>query len=286
MVNKILVFQSDFGLLEGTVSQMHGVAMQVDPTLRIFDLTHLIQKFDTWGASYSLYQTCHAWPEGTVFVSVIDPGVGSSRKCVVAKTKAGHYIVTPDNGTLTHLKKHVGIAAVREIDESINRLKGSEKSHVFHGRDIYAYTGARLASGEINFKAVGPEFPVKDIVTHEIIDPVIEDKQVTGILDIEDPHFGMVWTNIPLEVFERMGILFGDKVRTVIEHEGVVRYSEVIPYNRTFSDVPQDSELVYNNEIGKIAIATNLGNFVEKFGVKAGPAWKVSFEKQPEEVSI
>ena len=170
MPNKILVFQSDFGLLEGTVSQMHGIAMKVDPTLRIFDLTHLISKFNTWEASYSLYQTCHAWPEETVFVSVIDPGVGSSRVSVVAKTSAGHYIVTPDNGTLTHLKKHVGIEAVREIDEAVNRVKGSEKSHVFHGRDVYAYTGARLASGVIDFEGVGPAFPVQDIVMHKIID--------------------------------------------------------------------------------------------------------------------
>jgi S-adenosylmethionine hydrolase len=116
MKDKLLVFQSDFGLFEGTVSQMHGIAIRVDPTLRIFDLSHLISKFNTWDTSYSLYQTCHAWPEETVFVSVIDTGVGSVRKSVVAKTSAGHY------------------------------------------RDVYAYTGARLASGVIDFERVGPGF--------------------------------------------------------------------------------------------------------------------------------
>jgi S-adenosylmethionine hydrolase len=258
---------------------MHGIAMKVDPTLQIFDLTHQIQKFSTWDASYSLYQTCQAWPEGTVFVSVIDPGVGSNRVSVVARTSAGHYIVTPDNGTLTHLKKHVGIEAVREIDESVNRVKGSEKSHVFHGRDVYAYTGARLAAGVIGFEGVGPECPVKDIVTHQIMDPIIDENQVRGVLDIEDPHFGMVWTNIPLEIFETLEIGFGDQVQTVIEHRGEIKYSDVLPYCRTFSDVPKDNELVYNNEIGYIAIATNLGSFVEKFGINAGNTWKVSFEK-------
>ena len=281
MNHKILVFQSDFGLLEGTVSQMHGISMQVDPTLKIFDLSHLIPQFNTWEASYSLYQTCHAWPEGTVFVSVIDPGVGSSRKSVVAKTSAGHYIVTPDNGTLTHLKKHVGIEAVREIDESVNRVKGSEKSHVFHGRDVYAYTGARLASGVINFEGVGPESSIQDIVMHEIIDPVAEGNKVTGVLEIEDPHYGMVWTNIPIEFFEGMGIVYGDKVQTIIKIDGKLKYSEVLPYCRTFSDVPKGDELVYNNEIGNLAIATNLGSFVEKFGIKTGNAWKVSFQKYP-----
>ena len=180
MNHKILVFQSDFGLEEGTVSQMHGISMQVDPTLKIFDLSHLIPQFDTWRASYSLYQTCHAWPAGTVFVSVIDPGVGSTRKSVVVKTSAGHFVVTPDNGTLTHLKKHVGIEAVRIIDESVNRVKGSEKSHVFHGRDVYAYTGARLASGVIDFAGVGPSSSVNAIVMHQILDPVVEAARVTG----------------------------------------------------------------------------------------------------------
>ena len=279
MKDKILVFQSDFGLLEGTVSQMHGIAMKVDPTLRIFDLTHLIPHFNTWEASYSLYQTCHAWPEETVFVSVIDPGVGSKRKSVVARTNAGHYIVTPDNGTLTHLNKHVGIKAMREIDESVNRVMGSEKSHVFHGRDVYAYTGARLAAGVIDFEGVGPEVPVEDIVMHKVIDPVIEETMVTGVLDIEDPHFGMVWTNIPVEVFETLGIAYGDKVSTVIKHENKERYREVLPYCRTFSDVPKGEELVYNNEIGNLAIATNLGSFIEKFGIQTGSDWKVSFEK-------
>ena len=99
-----------------------------------------------------------------MFVSVIDPGVGTRRKSVTALTAAGHYIVTPDNGTLTHLDKHVGIVALREIDESVNRLAGSEKSHVFHGRDVYAYTGARLASGVIDFAGVGPELPTAGVV--------------------------------------------------------------------------------------------------------------------------
>jgi S-adenosylmethionine hydrolase len=121
---------------------------------------------------------------------------------------------------------------------------------------------------------------------HEIIDPVVEGNRVTGVLEIEDPHYGMVWTNIPIGIFESMGIVYGDKVQTIIEGDGEVNYSEDLPYcrtfsdvPRTFSDVPKGDELVYNNEIGNLAIATNLGSFVEKFGIKTGNAWKVSFEK-------
>ena len=95
------------------------------------------------------------WPEGTTFVSVVDPGVGSKRKSVVAKTAKNQYIVTPDNGTLSFIKKHVGIVTIREISEVANRRQNTEHSYTFHGRDVYAYTGAKLASGHITFEEVG-----------------------------------------------------------------------------------------------------------------------------------
>jgi S-adenosylmethionine hydrolase len=150
--NKIIVFQSDFGLKDGAVSAMKGVASSVSPGLKLYDLTHEIPAYNIWEAAYRLEQTVSYWPIGTVFVSVIDPGVGTNRRSVVLKTKSGHFIVTPDNGTLTLIAQSLGIDNLREIDESINRRKGSQRSYTFHGRDVYAYTAARLASGTINFK--------------------------------------------------------------------------------------------------------------------------------------
>ena len=99
--NRALVYQTDFGLKDGAVAAMKGVAFSVSPELKQYDLTHEIPPFDIWQAAYRLQQTVSYWPSGTVFVSVVDPGVGSERKSVVAKTRSGHYIVTPDNGTLT-----------------------------------------------------------------------------------------------------------------------------------------------------------------------------------------
>src|SRR5438552_3368880 len=81
--NKIVVFQSDFGLKDGAVSAMKGVAMGVSSDLKLFDLTHEIPAYNIWEASYRLYQTVSYWPTGTVFVSVVDPGVGTSRQSVV-----------------------------------------------------------------------------------------------------------------------------------------------------------------------------------------------------------
>ncbi len=278
MKDKILVFQSDFGLLEGTVAQMYGVSMQVDPELRLFDLTHNITNFDTWEASYSLYQTCHTWPKETVFVSVVDPGVGSKRKSVVALTKAGHYIVTPDNGTLTHLKAHVGIEAVREIDESVNRVKGSEKSHVFHGRDVYAYTGARLASGVIDFEGVGPLLDVEDTEVYPLTAPRVDGTMITGTLEIVDAHFGMLWSNIPIEFLEKLNIGFDTLLDVKIYHKGKEVYAKQIPYGKSFASVPKGEDLIYNNEIGNLAIATNLGNFAKNHNFQAGIDWTISLD--------
>lgn len=279
MKDKLLVFQSDFGLLEGTVSQMYGIACKVDPSLRMYDLTHNVTQFDTWEASYSLYQTCHAWPEETVFVSVVDPGVGSKRKSVVVLTNDGHYIVTPDNGSLTHIMKHVGIKAMREIDESVNRVKGSENSHVFHGRDVYAYTGARLAAGVIDFEGVGPELDVNSVICHDTFDPEMNEFGCKGTLEIIDPHFGMLWSNIPIGFMDQLNIPFDTLLDVQIHHKEELKYTARIPYGKSFASVPKDDELLYNNEIGNIAIATNLGNFVNKFNLSAGNDWTISLTK-------
>jgi len=115
-----LVLQSDFGNKDVAVASMKGVAVGVSRDLDIYDLTHEIPAFNIWEASLRLAEVADYWPPGTVFVSVVDPGVGTERKSVVLKTKQGHYYVTPDNGSLTAVAEKYGIAAVREIDEAVN----------------------------------------------------------------------------------------------------------------------------------------------------------------------
>ena len=196
MSKGLLVFQSDFGISDGAVSAMHGVANTVERGLPIFDLTHLIPTFDIWEASYRLWQTINYWPENTVFVSIVDPGVGSDRRSVVVKTAKNQYIVTPDNGTLTHVKRFIGIKEVRVIDESVNRLPNSGESHTFHGRDIFAYTGARLASGVIDYNQVGPASSTSTIVELPLKESSIKDGVIQGVIDVIDRPFGNLWTNI------------------------------------------------------------------------------------------
>lgn len=160
-----VVIQTDFG--RGGSGAMAGVCKLVDRSVRVYNITHEVPKFDVVAAGHNLTEVIPYWPEGTVFVSVVDPGVGTARKACVALTENGRYVVTPDNGCLEEIRNTYGIAAVREIDQSVNRYKGNEwslKSDIFHGRDVFAYCGARLANGKISFPEVGPEYPVGDIV--------------------------------------------------------------------------------------------------------------------------
>lgn len=277
----ILVFQTDFTYAEGAVSSMYGVVKTVDRELEIFDGTHQIPQYDTWSASYRLYQSVRFWPEGTIYVSVVDPGVGTSRRACVAKTKDGYYIVTPDNGSLTHYKKWVGIEAVREIDESVNRLhgKGTEEVAIFHGRDLFGYTAARLASGIIDFEGVGPEYPVEEIVEHEIFEPTIEPGKVTGMFEIEDPNFGNLWSNIPLKKFREAGFEYGDMLNVTIRRGEEVAFQKKVLFHKSFGMAAKGEPIIYNNELMKIGMAVSMGSFIKEYGVNFGPEWTVEFTK-------
>ena len=275
----ILVLQSDFGLDDGAVSAMYGVAKNVDMGLEIYNLTHGITPFQVLEGSYRLFQTVKYWPKGTVFVSVVDPGVGTLRKSVVAETKTGHYIVTPDNGTLTHIKNEYGITAVREIDESLNRLKGSEDSHTFHGRDVYAYTGSRLASEAINFKEVGSLLEVKDIVEIEIEIPKVSAGFIEGIVEVLDIRFGHLWTNINGKMLEDAGFSLNDELEVIIMHKSEQRYRGIIPYVRSFGSVGMGEPLLYVNSLLNVAVGLHQRNFAETYNIGIGPEWEITFKK-------
>lgn len=280
-MKKPLVFQSDFGHVDGAVSAMYGVAYGVDSGLLISDLTHEITPYDIWEASYRLIQTVSYWPEGTVFVSVVDPGVGSARRSVVARTETGQYVITPDNGTLTHLKRMLGIAEVRIIDESTNRLAGSGKSYTFHGRDIYAYTGARLASGVITYEEVGPAVDPGSIKELPVVEATADADSVYGTIDVLDVRFGSLWTNIPRTLFEQLGVSHGGRVEISIKNDTRTVYKNILAYARSFADVYVGEPLVYVNSLDCMAVAINQGSFARAYNIGTGNAWKIRIRKAP-----
>ena len=276
--NKIVVFQTDFGLKDGAVSAMKGVSMGVDSSLKLFDLTHEIPAYNIWEAAYRLEQTVSYWPAGTVFVSVVDPGVGTARKSVVLKTGSGHFIVTPDNGTLTLVAQSLGIAAVREIDEAANRRKGSEKSYTFHGRDVYAYTAARLASSKIKFEEVGKELP-EEVVSIPYQKATLENKKLKGTIAILDVQYGNIWTNIPADLFKQLDAKTGDKLTVTIFQNNKKVYQGTMPYCSTFGSVAAGKPLLYLNSLMQVAFALNMGNFSAVHKVYSGNEWTVEVQK-------
>ena len=276
--NKIVVFQTDYGLKDGAVAAMKGVAMGVSPDLKLFDLTHEIPAYNIWEAAYRLQQTVEYWPAGTVFVSVVDPGVGTSRKSVVLKTRSGHFIITPDNGTLTLVAQSLGIAELREIDETVNRRKGSEGSYTFHGRDVYAYTAARLAAGVISFEQVGLVLP-NEVVSIPFQKAKFENGKIKGTIAILDIQYGNIWTNIPDDVFKQLGVKTGDTVRVSIYHNNVKKFEGKMPYAETFGSVAKNKPLLYLNSLMQVSFALNMGNFSEVHHIYSGNDWTVEISK-------
>jgi len=277
--NKIVVFQSDFGLKDGAVSEMKGVAMGVSPELRLYDLTHEIPAYNIWEAAYRLQQTVPYWPAGTVFVSVVDPGVGTARKSVVMRTKTGQYIVTPDNGTLTLLAETLGLDQIREIDETVNRRPDSKRSYTFHGRDVYAYTGARLAAGVISFEQVGPLLAKQEVVTIPYQKARLEGDVLRGTIPVLDVQYGNVWTNIPGELLQQLRLSFGDMLMVKILHDGREVYHGVMPYESTFGAVAIGKPLAYVNSLLQLSFALNQGNFAAVNKISSGGDWTVEVQR-------
>lgn len=275
---RTIVFMSDFGTVDGAVSAMHGVADEVCHDLRLEDLTHEIPQFNIWEASYRLIQSINYWAPGTVFVSVVDPGVGSERESVAVLTKSGHVIVTPDNGTLSHVEKTIGILERRRISEAENRLKDSKRSYTFHGRDVYAYTAARLAGGVISFEEIGPVLDTEPVML-QVDEPVIKGNEIIGTIDILDTRYGSLWTNIPDTLFFSTGIKYGDKVRVLISNNKCVVYGYTIKVCKNFTEVGIGQPLIYVNSLLNVGIALNQGSFAKEFGVGSGENWTIKLEK-------
>ena len=273
---KTIVFQSDFTYKEGAVAAMYGVVKQVDPNLEIIDLTHEIPKFDIWSASFRLHQVVPFWPKGTVFVSVVDPGVGTARKACVAKTKSGQYIVTPDNKTLTHVAKFIGLAEIREIPASL-RFASPYKTAVFHGRDVFGYVGALLASGQMKFEDIGVVY--EDFQSYFLEEARIEEDKLVGIVEIMDPNFGNAWTNIPIAWAKNLDIEFEDLVEVNIYEKDRLALQVIVPYKSTFGGVHINEAVLYANELECLALAINQGSFINTYNIKQGPDWCICIKK-------
>jgi S-adenosylmethionine hydrolase len=273
-----LVLLTDFGVQDGAVSAMKGVAYSVAPDLLVSDLSH--ENPSIFDGAYRLYQTEQFWPDGSVFVAVVDPGVGTERLSVVLKTRTGHYFVGPNNGLLSLVAERDGIEGLRQIDERVNRRPGSDESHTFHGRDVFAYTGARLAAGVISFEQVGPLLAPEKLIGISYKKAARDGRKVSGIVPVLDVQFGNVWTNIPKPLFDDLHIEIGKPVHVRIYHDGRLVDEVTAPYERTFGNVPVGAPLVYINSLLNVAIALNQKNYAAAHHIESGPDWFIDIAAQ------
>jgi len=190
------------------------------------------------------------------------------------RTKSGHLFVSPDNGTLTLVAEDLGIEGVRRIDEGIHRLPGSDRSHTFHGRDLFVVVAARLAAGVMPFEAVGPLQP-PDVVRLAYRKPAVVDGRIVGGIPALDVNFGNVWTNIPESLLEQQGLHPGSRFEVVVRQKDQEVFRGELPYVATFGAVPEGEPLVYVNSLLNLAIGLNQASFAARHGIRAGGEWTV-----------
>ena len=263
-----VVLQTDFGRGGGGV--MAGVIKNIDAEVPVYDFDHYIDPFNVIAASASLTQVIGIWPSGTIFVSVVDPGVGTTRRSCVAKLDNGSYVVTPDNGTLTMLVDH--IVEVRSIDERTNRLPGSENCYIYHGRDVYSYTAGRLAAGVISYEQVGPVYPTDEIKVEALtsIETVVRPGYArAGFYDME-PSFGCLRVNLYHRDFREIcGFEYGEQVHLVVCDGNETFFDGVAYYDKTFGLVSEKVPFICGDiQLGdeqKIRFSLNQDNFFEKY---------------------
>lgn len=256
-----IVFMTDFGVVDDSVAICRGVMYGVMPGVRIVDLTHQVTPYSILDGARFLYGATPYYPAGTVFVVVVDPGVGSMRKAIVAHSKKGQYFVLPDNGLLTLVEQRDGIDGVREITNTAWMI-GSKLSSTFHGRDIFSPVGAHLARGD-DWTTVGPEIPVKDLVRLDLKMATSNDRRLDAMVIATDGPYGNLVTNVDGAEFLKLGYQRGQEVSVRIGDKPLK-----IKFVKTFSDVPVGDPLLYIDSRGRLGLAVNQRSFAATYDIK------------------
>jgi len=252
---------TDFGVVDDSVAICKGVMYSIAPDVRIVDLTHQVTPFSILDGARFLYGATAYYPAGTVFVVVIDPGVGSTRKAVVVKSKRGQYFVLPDNGLMTLVQDRDGLESAREITNP-SWMIGAALSSTFHGRDIFSPAGAHLVRGD-DWTQVGPELDIAKLVRLDIAPVKLDDRGLSAQVIATDGPFGNLVTNVNGEDFLKLGYTRGQTVPVTIGKTELK-----LPFVRTFSDVPLHAPLLYIDSRGHVGFAVNQGSFASIYDIK------------------
>ena len=254
--SRVIGFMTDFDVKDDAVGICKAVMLGIAPHATIIDITHQVTPFDIAQAGRFLAGSAPYFPHDAVFVAVIDPGVGSARKAIIVKSKVGQYFVLPDNGMITQLAERDGLVGAREITNPAWMI-GSKLSSTFHGRDIFSPAGAHLARGD-DWSDAGPALDVAKLVRLKNNTAAIDANGLHGQVIGTDGPFGNLVTNVPAETFAKLGYTLGDRVPVTIAG---IPY--VLPFVKTFSDVPLGEGLLYIDSRGRLSVGIDQGNFAE-----------------------
>ena len=254
-------FMTDFDVRDDAVGICKAVMDGIAPGVRIIDITHQVAPYDIAEGARFLAGSAPYFQKDAIFVVVVDPGVGSSRKAIIAKSKIGQYFVLPDNGLLTLVQDRDGIEGAHEITNP-EWLIGAKLSSTFHGRDIFSPAGAHLARGD-DWTQAGPALDVSKLVRLDIHTATIDDKGLHGQVIGTDGPFGNLVLNVPAETFAKLGYQIGDTVPVTLDGH---KYQ--FPFEKTFSDVPVGKPLFYIDSRGRMSLGVNQKNFSEIYKVK------------------
>jgi S-adenosylmethionine hydrolase len=253
-----IVFMTDFGTANDSVAICKAVILGIAPDARIMDITHQVTPYSIEEGARFLAGVTPYYPAGTVFLVVIDPGVGTSRKAVIVKSKKGQFFVLPDNGLITPVADRDGIEGAREIT-NVGWMIGENISSTFHGRDVFSPAAAHVAGGE-DWMLAGGE--VKDLVRLSPRVAAVERSGITGaVIGLDDPY-GSLITDVSGDDFKKLGYSLGNKVAVKID-----RGFYTLPYVKTFMDVPVGAPLLYIDSRGRVGVALNQRDFSKKYKI-------------------
>lgn len=258
---RVIGFMTDFDVKDDAVGICKVVMDGIAPGVRILDITHQSEPYNIAMGARFLAGSAPYFPKDAIFVVVIDPGVGSTRKAIIAKSGAGQFFVLPDNGLLTLIQQRDGIVEAHEITNPAWMI-GSGISSTFHGRDIFSPAGAHLARGE-DFRQAGPPIDAAKLIRLDLKNAFVNANGLHGQVIGTDGPFGNLVLNVPAESFTQLGYKIGDPVPITLAGKS---YS--FPFVKTFSDVPVGKELFFIDSRGRLSLAINQGNFAATY--KAG----------------
>ncbi len=258
-----VVLLTDFGLDNEAVGMCHGAALAVNPDVEVVDLCHNVDSYDIQLAALMLGGTT-IFPRGTVFVAVVDPGVGTARRPVAIRTNRGLVYVGPDNGVLTAVIREQGVTQAVAIEP--RRVNPRWEPGTFDGRDLFSPAGAILATTG-SLEAIGTPVAASDLVTIDIPRAAVDATagSIAGIHLRTDEPYGNVWTNITRDDLSSAGLRMGGQLRVTVGKRAVE-----MPLVVSFGHVPKGRPLAYLCSGGNLALAINMGSFRDRYALKPG----------------